>query len=332
MIASIFFMAAQSHLIISERRPPESLGVYPTPLQRVDALCHDGIEFWIKRDDLTNPIYGGNKVRKLERILENARKSGVKRIVTVGATGSHHVLATAVFAPFYGISAQAVMVPQPMTAHVEANFRAAVELGLQAIRVPGAWLAPLAMMAGALGGATIVAPGGSSVDGALGYVDAARELADQVAAGAMPEPDAIVVALGSGGTAAGLAAGVRLAGLKTKVIGVNVSQPVWLVNRYAKWLEKRCFRAISRDPFRSSLTTDSRYLGRGYGFATDAGDRATAVAAEAGVTLDPTYTAKTFAAALDLAASGTTPVVLYWHTLSSAPLTALGRPVTALLR
>ena len=70
------------------------LGRYPTPAQRVDGLSAPGSELWIKRDDRTNDVYGGNKVRKLEWLLADAKERGATRVVTVGAAGSHHVLAT----------------------------------------------------------------------------------------------------------------------------------------------------------------------------------------------------------------------------------------------
>src|SRR5215472_6673366 len=93
------------------------LGSYPTPLEPLEALSRPGCSLWIKRDDLTNPLYGGNKVRKLERLLADAKQRGAQRILTVGAVGSHHVLATAVFGRRAGFEVEAVLVPQPRTAH-----------------------------------------------------------------------------------------------------------------------------------------------------------------------------------------------------------------------
>ena len=100
------------------------IGVYPTPVQRLPGALGPGRDLWVKRDDLTSPRYGGNKVRKLERVLEDARARGVRKLVTVGAAGSHHVLATAIYAPDFGIEVEAVLVPQPRTMHVVDNLRA----------------------------------------------------------------------------------------------------------------------------------------------------------------------------------------------------------------
>lgn len=319
--------------------PPPRLviGTYPTPVERAAELSRPGAELWIKRDDLTHARYGGNKVRKLEHLLARAKANGVDRIVTVGAIGSHHVLATAVHAARFGIRVEAVLVPQPRTPHVVENVRADLALGVVPFPTRSWAMVPLLVAWRVLSGARYVPVGGSNVDGALGYVDAARELAEQVRAGELPEPDVVVVTLGSGGTAAGLAVGLAQAGLETRVLGVCVVDPAWA----AVWTARRLVRACARrvDPkLRASaserFSVDLRYLGEGYGHATEEGARATREAARLSLphgplVLDVTYTAKTFAAALDLLATGAAPTVLYWHTLSSAPLAPLleGAPV-----
>src|SRR5262249_29706205 len=153
---------------------------------------------------------GGNKVRKLEWLLADAHARGARRVVAVGAAGSHHVLTTTYFAKREGLDVEAVLVPQPRTEHVVEVLRTAVALGVRptAARSWGAAAALLLLrMARADKNTRFLPVGGSSVLGSMGYVTAARELAAQVRAGAMPEPDVCLVALGSGGTAAGLAAG-----------------------------------------------------------------------------------------------------------------------------
>jgi D-cysteine desulfhydrase len=188
--------------------------------------------------------------------------------------------------------------------------------------------------------------GGSSVVGSMGYVVAARELAAQVRRGELPEPEVCVVALGSGGTAGGLAAGFEAEGLSTRVVGVCVSTPPWVLRLMALGLARACARRAGvRATFatmRRRMTMDARFLGAGYGYATAAGDEATRLAREhAGIVLDPTYTAKAFAGALWQVRARRAEHVLYWHTLSSAPMTPLlegapreeemGAPLRALL-
>jgi 1-aminocyclopropane-1-carboxylate deaminase/D-cysteine desulfhydrase-like pyridoxal-dependent ACC family enzyme len=294
----------------------------------VDSLSTRENDFWVKRDDLTHAVYGGNKVRKLERLIADARARGATRLVTIGAAGSHHVLATTYFGRRAGLDVEAVLVPQPSTSHVLDVLRADIALGLRAFPV-GSWsAAPLAFALRVAAGSSPITVGGSSVSGSMGYVDAARELSVQVQRGDLPEPDVCVVALGSGGTAAGLAAGFAAAGMKTCVVGVCVSSPAWALHLVSLFLARACARRSGLGTplasMRSRLRMDRRFLGAGYGYPTAAGTEATAVAlGAAGLVLDPTYTAKTFACALWHVRARRARHVLYWHTLSSAPMAPL---------
>jgi 1-aminocyclopropane-1-carboxylate deaminase/D-cysteine desulfhydrase-like pyridoxal-dependent ACC family enzyme len=307
---------------------PLLFGRYPTPVQRVVALSASGSDLWVKRDDLTAEGYGGNKVRKLEYLLADALSHGAKRVVTVGAAGSHHVLATSYFGRRVGLEVEAVLVPQPRTNHVIEVLRADVALGLRAFPVKSLAAAPLAVSRRMALGAHFITLGGSSVVGSMGYVDAARELAAQIRDGVLPEPDVCVVALGSGGTAAGLAAGFEAEGLRTKVVGVCVSPPAWALELGSRFLARGCAHRLGLPralaSIRSRLSTDSRFLGRGYGWAVPSGDDATRLAKEgADLALDPTYTAKAFACALWHVRARRDRHIVYWHTLSSAPMAPL---------
>jgi D-cysteine desulfhydrase len=317
------------------------LGRYPTPVELIPPLSNSRGELWIKRDDLTHPVYGGNKVRKLERLLAAVPPAAAgerPRIVTMGAVGSHHVLATAYFGAQSNMTVEAVLFPQPATAHVTEVLRADAALGARLFSAPSVPIAAIGLAVRALGGAHLVPPGGSNVAGALGYVEAAFELDAQIRRGVLPEPDVCVVALGSGGTAAGLAAGFAAAGLKTRVVGACILQPAWVAGIAAHVLARECLRRLgSRASLAKRLQVDRRFVGRGYGHATAEGDEATALASShAGLTLDPTYTAKAFACALrhlrDASGQGRA-TVLYWHTLSSAPMAPLlaGAPDVPLL-
>ena len=317
-------------LLATTATKPLALAKVPTPVERVTGLSSEGSELWVKRDDKTHDVYGGNKVRKLEWLLAAALAQGAKRIVTAGAVGSHHVLATTYFGRLQGLEVEAVLVPQPRSAHVVAVLRAGLALGLSAYAVRSRIEAPFAVALRAMTGARVVPLGGSSTTGSMGYVNAARELAAQIREGALPEPDVCVVALGSGGTAAGLAAGFEAEGLKTRVVGVCVADPPWLVRLTTLWLARSCALRVLPRPeaplaaMRARLTMDARFLGAGYGHPTDDGEKATALARDvAGLTLDPTYTAKAFASALWHVRARRGRVVLYWHTLSSAPLEPL---------
>lgn len=308
------------------------LGAYPTPVERLPDELRHGSPLWVKRDDLTNARYGGNKVRKLERILEHLRKRDVERIVTVGAAGSHHALATALFARDAGIGVTAVLVPQRSTPHVLENLRVTSALA-RVVPVSSFAHAAAAVVDEVACGAFYVPPGGSTADSSLAYAAAAKELLAQVASGLLPAPDIVVVPLGSGGTAAGLAAGFAHAGSKVRVVAVLVSEPrAWVVRRVRR-LAKRALAALGEEGGKEgggeggdgderalSLSIEERYLGGGYGAPTADAEEALKQGAHAGVTLDLTYTAKTFADATRVDARG--PVV-FWNTLSSAPLAPL---------
>lgn len=293
------------------------IGEYPTPVTRYRE------DLWIKRDDLTAALYGGNKVRKLERLLVAAKEAGKTELLTVGAVGSHHVLATTLFGRRAGFRVTAVLLPQPRTEHVVANLRAGLAAGLRAVpaRSYGEAVVRMAMLRRrAEGRAYVIPPGGSNVVGTLGFVDAGQELAGQVAAGDLPEPGRVVVALGSGGTAAGLAVAFARAGLRTQVVGVAVAKPPWLLGLAARRLAyqvgahlggPRLGRAAQRH-----LTMDGSAVGAGYGVATAAGHAACIVARSIPITLDDTYTAKAFACAMATASAAVGPV-LFWHTLSA---------------
>ena len=302
--------------------PTPTIGSYPTPVVPIAGLSEPSSALWVKRDDLTHHVYGGNKVRKLEGLLAEATALKAKRLVTLGSVGSHHVLATAYFGRQLGLEVEAVLVPQPRTAHVVSVLRASLGQGLKAIPVRSWAGAPAAVLARVARGAHYLPLGGSNAVGTQGYVDAGRELASQVGEGLLPEPEVCVVALGSGGTAAGLSVGFAEAGLRTRVVGVCVSSPAWALRALAGHLARACApRALSERP---RLSADEKYLGRGYGYSTPEGDEATALAQlHAGLALDPTYTAKAFACALSHVRSGRSGTVVYWHTLSSAPLAPL---------
>jgi D-cysteine desulfhydrase len=298
-----------------------ALGTYPTPVERHEA------GLWVKRDDRTSDLYGGNKVRKLELLLGAAREAGKTRILTLGAVGSHQVVATAVYAEREGFEADAVLVAQPTSPHAELNLRVALAHGLRATACPAWSLAP-AYVASRWGRDAYFVPlGGSNALGSLGFVEAAHELAAQVRAGELPEPDVVVVAMGSGGTAAGLAVGFEQAGLKTRVLGVAVAPPTPVLRHLARRLAQKTAAAAGSSiaigvRAAKRIDVDGGFIGRGYGHPTEEGSAAMETARRGGLILDATYTAKAFACALARAKCGGEEV-LYWHTLSTASLHAL---------
>lgn len=316
------------------RIPHVRLGRSPSPVRRLEALAPaPGPDVWLKDDGAYGAPDGGNKVRKLEWILPDVEARGREVIVTVGGLATNHGLATAVWGRRRGLRTALALVDQPQDDHVRAQVARIRASGARVYRTRGTYRTYLAapwilMRHTSLRARRLpyfLTVGGSSPLGCLGYVEAALELAAQVRAGELPEPTHVVVALGSGGTAAGLAAGLRIAGLRSRVVGVVVNDrtPVdartvaRLANRALALLRKRGADVgdISIRP--GDLDCERAWLGPGYGHRTPAAERARDLARRhERLELDPVYTAKAVAALLELrvrGAFGAGPV-LYWHT------------------
>lgn len=321
--------------------PHVRLAELPTPVLPVESLSsRAGAEIWIKREDRTAARYGGNKVRKLEYILGEALSRQADTLITAGAAGSHHAVATALYGGEAGLRVHVVSMPQRYSAHAEEQLRALLGAGGHVHPVRGgASLIPMMTTLAARQKLRrrrpyIVPPGGSNVAGIIGQVEAGLELARQVEAGVAPEPDAIFVPLGSGGTVAGLSIGLAAAGLTSRLIAVRVV-PRAVANRALLRSQiKRTVRHLceldTRFPnvaeiARSHIEIDGSEFGGGYGEPTSVARNATRVAREhAGIALDPTYTSKTFSGLLRRARGELSGKrILFWHTLNGADLSTL---------
>jgi D-cysteine desulfhydrase len=287
--------------------PYVRLGRGPTPVRRLE-LAGAG-EVWVKDEGAYGDGgWGGNKVRKLEWVLADARRRKRKTVLTFGALATNHGLATALYARDQGLGAALVLVDQPIDDHVRAQ--------LERLRASGATLhfthtrartiaaLPWLLVRHSSPRPPYVLPaGGSSAVGALGYVEVALELAAQVERGELPEPAWVVAAVGSGGTAAGLTLGLRIAGLQTRVLAVVVNDLLRLDERTLGRLAGRSARLLVRrgaelpalDAQPLTPTVTRTWLGDGYGHPTDASEAARRVAADQGLALDPVYTAKALA-------------------------------------
>jgi 1-aminocyclopropane-1-carboxylate deaminase/D-cysteine desulfhydrase-like pyridoxal-dependent ACC family enzyme len=315
-----------------------TLGTYPTPFWRADSLQDALTDVWVKDDGRTSSVYGGNKVRKLERLLAAARSVGARRILTVGAAGSHHVLATTLFAGRLGIPTAALLLPQPWTAHAESILKAGLGAGLEPIACATPFSALRNLWHHHRRGDYIVGPGGMGFEGTSAYAAAVAELFAQAAAARVTPIDRIYVAAGSGSTAAGLLAGVLEAGASTQIVAVQVASSVALralILTQASYALERRGLSIPALAMLRALRIEDRFIGGGYGHASPESERASELARSFGLNLDPTYTAKAFAALLRAISERKwservgqlglrrRQTYLYWHTLSSAPLTSL---------
>jgi D-cysteine desulfhydrase len=295
---------------LAETLPHLALSERPTPVRELA-----GLGIWVKEDgEFGSGGWGGNKVRKLEWLIPDAQRRGRRSILTFGGLGTNWGLATALYAREHGLETALALVDQPVDDHVRAQLGRLEASGARIHRTHTkartVAMLPWLLARNARGGRPpyLLPAGGSSSVGVLGYVEAALEIAAQVGDGALPAPARVVVPVGTGGTAAGLALGFQLAGLRTRVLGVVVNDqlrldpPVLarLARRTAKLLERRGARLgrLQLQPNMLDLTRDQ--LGAGYGHPTKAAARATDLAAEEELPLDPVYTAKAMAGLLAL--------------------------------
>ncbi len=305
--------------------PRVSLGRFPTAVEPAFELAP---RLWIKRDDLTSDVLGGNKVRPLEFLLAGVRPG--EHVVTAGARGSTHALATATHARRLGARVTLLHWSQEMNESAERAWRRSREVADRVIDVAAVPMAYLRGWIARARGAHWIPPGGSTPLGALGHVNAALELAQQVSAGEVPLPARIVLPLGSGGTAAGLLTGIAVAGLPTEIVVVRVVPEIVGNRRRVLSLARRTHRLLRRltgsalaapNPHRLRII-HSEY-GGGYGRATTGGRTAVERYRDwsHGRLLDLTYSAKALAAALTPADAGET---LFWLTYDdSSPRSGL---------
>jgi D-cysteine desulfhydrase len=324
----------------------------PSPVRRL--LTTHASELWLKDDGRICDVYGGNKPRKLAYLLAEAQRRHAKRLVTVGVIGSHHVLATGLLGRAIGLPTLAITLARPYSSHAAQTTKRTMEAGVDLIPLANAFDLARLLPRLCRRGDFFIPPGGSNSLGARGYVDAIKELKQQIEQRELPEPDHIVVALGTGGTAAGLLAGLARYGLKSHLVAVPVLR-LPAARGLVGWMAKVAAREAgggTASDFSSRITIDDRWIGSGYGQPTTAGELAIAKAAEFELELESTYTGKAFACAWDWAnrewGSGQTctvgpglehgeapfppgcQTILFWSTFSTVSFTNSGGPAVTL--
>jgi D-cysteine desulfhydrase len=334
-----------------ERHVPRvALGNFPTPVESLDSVARElgagSGEAWVKRDDISSPVYGGNKVRTLELLFGEARARGQQHVVSTGAFGSNHALATALHAPRVGLEPGALLFPQPISPAAFANLRA---LAGSAARLYGLahWSAlPFGMAWLRLGlgrerAPYVMVPGGATALGALGYVSAALELGRQIGAGELPAPRRVIVGVGSTCTSAGLLLGFALAGALgigfepltlPRLTSVRVSPWPVTSRRRIVSLALRAARLLhslspsdvplfDRSTLGARFDVDGGFLGPGYGLPSPGGKEAEALWRRLGLpALDGTYSAKAAARVVATLRAREPGPILFWSTKSSVPL------------
>ena len=311
------------------RIPRAELTTVPTPVEPLLDAAPGGT-LWLKRDDLSSAGVGGNKVRALEFLLGRVRPGD--RVLTIGGEGSTHVLATAYHASRLGASTEAIRWHHDMNdvARIVAGRARALCMQVTTTRsIVGAAIR-VAWRRSTDRRVHWIPMGGSSPLGTLGHVNAALELACQIRDGLLPTPRQVVVPLGTGGTAAGLALGFAIAGLPVTVvaarigprIGANETRVRRLARATAAFMERsgaQRIPALGTDSVKVVHDVYGGAYGRALPAATDAARR---LEGWRGIALDATYSAKAFAAAIALHRSSEVPT-LFWLTFDGRVLAGL---------
>lgn len=290
----------------------------PTPIEPLRHLSAalGGPELWIKRDDLLGLAAGGNKTRKLEFLVADALNQGADTLITVGAVQSNHCRLTLAAAVKEGLRCQLVLeerVPGSYAADASGNNFLFQLMGVEhTVVVPGgsdllAEMQRLAADVAAQGRKAYIIPGGGSNPlGALGYVACAEELLAQSFEMGLPF-DAVVAASGSGGTHAGLLAGLHAANANLPLIGISV--------RAQRGAQEEKIHALAQQAAdllgvhtpvpRNAVEVADAYVGPGYSLPTPAMVEAVQMfARHEGILLDPVYTGKTAAGLIAMVRAG----------------------------
>ena len=294
----------------------------PTPVEELPRLSEffGGPRLFVKRDDQTGLAFGGNKTRKLEFLVAEARAQGAGMLISAGAIQSNHCRQTAAAAARFGLECTLVLIGD-MPSQPSANLLLDKMFGVEIVNVidradRDRILQETYDKAVQSGKKPYLVPyGGSSPVGALGYAFAVEELVQQGV-----NADWIVFGTSSGGTHAGLTLGKRVFGFEGKVLGISIDEPeAWLKKQVSGLASDASELLGERIDFllEDVLATDA-YCQAGYGVLTDAEREAVKLFAKyEGLLLDPVYTGRAAAGMIDLIRKGffkPDETVLFWHT------------------
>ena len=306
--------------------PRVPLGLFPTPVHRLENISRKlNVSVWIKRDDLTGLGLGGNKIRKLEFLLADARRKGAQVVFTTGGAQSNHAMLTAAAAGRLGMKPILILKKRGVTECLGNQLLERL-MGTEVVFMDTDSYediyAEMDRMGRRLGVPYYKIPcGGSTALGTLGYVDCAREIGGQGV-----HFDHLVCAEGSGGTMAGLALGAKLFLPGTKVHGMMVDNDPF--DKITPALMRGAAELLEAD---TEITAEDYHLvdmcGPGYAVPSPEGNEAISLMAGLeGLFLDPVYTGKAFAGLLKMADEGVfreTENVLFLHSGGAGGLFAV---------
>lgn len=299
------------------------LSILPTPLDEAPRLSAElGLRVLVKRDDLTGLAMGGNKARKLDFLLKDAIDNGCDTIITTGGQQSNFCRMTAAACAKLGLHCMLVLggdEPDHESANVLLDRLFGAEIHFAGTEDWGDLQAQVKARAAAIGANAYDMPvGGATPVGALAYVHAADELLSQ-----MPQPpDWIVIADGSGGTHAGLLAGLPK---EVRVLGIDVSRPPWPLTESVPRLAAKT-AALAGRPAPPGEVIIADHCGPHYASITEEAREAVRLAATTeALILDPVYTGKAMAGLIAAVKSGRIAgdqTVVFWHTGGAVALFA----------
>lgn len=293
----------------------------PTPVEslpRLSAALH-GPRLFVKRDDQTGLAFGGNKTRKLEYLMADAREQGAQTLISAGAVQSNHCRQVAAAATRFGMDCILVLFGDPPKPP-DGNHLLHYLLGAEIIYIQRDQmkqkLDEVFQIASAQGRKPYLIPyGGSNPTGAMGYVTAMDELAGQAI-----RPDWIVFPSSSGGTQAGMMVGARSNDFQGKILGISVDEPANILTQTIANLATELANFIGKDWLFSpqEVLIDDHYTGEGYAvMGTPEKEAIRLFAQKEALLLDPVYTGRAAAGLIDLIHRGffeETATVLFWHT------------------
>lgn len=321
---------------LKENLPYVSLGEFPTPVEKLERLGQaiNVSELYVKRDDLSGKLYGGNKIRALEFLFGDALRTKSKHVMVGGFPASCQALAQAIYAPQAGLQSTAFLFPQMVSQQGRQHLLMYQSISAEVYPIGSifGYLARHLLKSGRLPKLLEA----STPLGMIGYVNAGFELKQQVEQGLLAEPDVVYVGLATLGTAVGLLLGLKAAGMKTGVIGVDLGGKVFgkkvaTPDTMADLFRKTNALLIARCPSfpKIDITPGEFNICAGYergeeSLITPAGRQAMLCAKEfANLQLDEMFTANAFAALLDHAEAKqlADKTVVWWNSYSSRDFT-----------
>jgi L-cysteate sulfo-lyase len=319
------------------RFPRIALAHLPTPVEFLPRLTKHlgGPRIYVKRDDCTGLASGGNKTRKLEFLMADAREQGADTIITQGAVQSNHARQTAAAAARLGMQCELLFenrIAEPDEDYLNSGnvlldrlFNAGIHHYPGGTDMNAAMEEHAAELRSQDRKPYIIPGGGSNPVGALGYVNCALEILHQANQQQLVIHH-IVHATGSAGTQAGLVTGLRAthSGIPVLGIGVNASREAQEEKVYQLALETADHIGAAGCVQREDVIANCAYVGEGYGVPTDGMREALLLLARLeGLLFDPVYSGKGLAGMIDLIRQGQFKEdenILFIHTGGSAGL------------